>query len=276
MKRIHILNYESYAIDYLDGNLSESDQRAFESFLERHPDMAEEFSDMDKMTVTAPSVHYPQRKNLYRSNAMSYYWAIAAGWALIIGLSAAFWFAKPTANAPLPLAEDSIADAQPKVEIALVSTSAKKRKTDVQIPALAPARIPGLESSLPPQDQFPQVTSPAPEENQLEVERREAPANTLPHFEHNLATVKTQQKTVESKIIIPNDVDKLENHRSEESIFNPEKSVVVESLSPLLTEEQESWVAQWRPFEDLKEKIDRDRWAKALTPEIFYSSNSTK
>lgn len=276
MKRIHILNYESYAIDYLDGNLSQSDQRAFESFLARHPEIAEEFSDLDKMTVTAPSVDYPQRKKLYRSNSMPYYWAIAAGWALIIGLSVAFWFAKPTANAPLPLAEDFIADAQPKVEIVLVSTSEKKRKTGSQTPALAPARIPGLEKNLSPQDQIPQLTSTAPEKKQWEVARRESPASTLPQNEHNPAIVKTQQKAVESKVIFPNDVENLEKSGSEESIFSPKKSAVVESLSPLLTEEQESWVAQWHPFESLKEEIDRDRWAKALTPEIFYSSNSTK
>jgi hypothetical protein len=276
MKRIHTLNYESYAIDYLDGNLSESDQRAFETFLERHPDIFEEIRDLDKMTVVAPSAHYPQRKNLYRGNSQSYYWAIAAGWALIIGLSVAFWFAKPTANAPLPLAEDSLTEAEPKVEIARVSTSAKKRKTDIHTPPMEPARIPGLENRLAPQNQFPQLTSPATEIKQGEVVQRGSPASTLPQSEHSLTIVKTQQKAVDSRIVIPNDVESLKNYSSEESIFNPKKSAVIESLSPLLSEDQKSWVSQWRPLESLKEEIDRDRWAKALTPEIFYSSKSTK
>ncbi|NBB89092.1 MAG: hypothetical protein GVX96_04845 [Bacteroidetes bacterium] len=275
MKRIHTLNYESYAIDYLDGNLSDADQRAFETFLERHPGIAEEFSDLDTMTVTAPAAHYPQRKKLYRGNSKSYYWAIAAGWALIIGLSAAFWFTQPTTNSTLPLVQDRVAEAEPKVEIAKVSTSKKKPQTNYKTPKLAPARIAALEIRDSREIPTPQLSSPSPEKKQVEVARASDPVSTLSRTEQDLALLKSQ-KYDKGDNIQPNYLDKLEKSNSGESILKPEKIAVLESLAQLLTEEQKSWVSQWRPIESLKEEIDRDRWAEALTPEFLHSSKSTK
>ena len=275
MKRIHTLNYESYAIDYLDGNLSETDQRAFETFLERHPDIAEELSDLDTMTVSAPVAHYSQRKKLYRGNSKSYYWAIAAGWALILGLSAAFWFTQPTTNSTLPLVQDRVAEAEPKVEIAKVSTSGKKTKINYKTPVLPPAWIAALEMRDPREIPTPQLSSPSPEKKQVEVARASDPVSTLSRTDQDLALLKPQ-KYDKVEIIDPNYLERLEKFNSGESILKPEKIAVLESLSQLLTEEQKSWVSQWRPIESLKEEIDRDRWAEALTPEILHSSKSTK
>jgi len=94
--KIHPLNYEAYAMDYLEGSLSSEDQRAFERFLEDHPETAVELKAMKLMYAEPDTgVTFANKESLKQpvQQAQTFMlpgWAIAASWALVIA-SFAFW-----------------------------------------------------------------------------------------------------------------------------------------------------------------------------------------
>ncbi len=62
-------NYESFLLDFLDGNLSEEDRQSVAQFLAANPDLADEFSEakeMQALRVDLPSI---DKSNLYKSFA---------------------------------------------------------------------------------------------------------------------------------------------------------------------------------------------------------------
>ncbi len=62
-------NYEIWMIDYLDGNLSEEDQKLFLQFLDEHPEYKEELKDLDK-TFLSPEESIPYDKtDLFKTEA---------------------------------------------------------------------------------------------------------------------------------------------------------------------------------------------------------------
>ncbi len=85
-------NYEPWALDYLEGTLSETDQMRFESFLDDHPDIKAEILGMDLITLDPPDkTVFRHKEKLYRRSPKVrplYLWvgSIAAGLALLIGV----------------------------------------------------------------------------------------------------------------------------------------------------------------------------------------------
>ncbi|TVR79136.1 MAG: hypothetical protein EA409_09770 [Saprospirales bacterium] len=68
--KINKNNYEEFAIDYLDGNLPKSIKLAFDAFLEKNPEIAEEFEGLNSAVLT-PEVHgipiaFQKKKYLYK------------------------------------------------------------------------------------------------------------------------------------------------------------------------------------------------------------------
>ena len=51
-------NYESFFIDYLDGNLSDSQIREIEAFLMNHDDLREEFEGLEKILLKPDNIKY--------------------------------------------------------------------------------------------------------------------------------------------------------------------------------------------------------------------------
>ncbi|MNU56046.1 hypothetical protein D3C71_451330 [compost metagenome] len=64
-KLIHIDNYESYYLDYLEGNLSDSERVALEEFLEAHPDLRLEDEDL-VILDDAPELLSPLEKEMLK------------------------------------------------------------------------------------------------------------------------------------------------------------------------------------------------------------------
>ncbi|MCK4919876.1 MAG: hypothetical protein KAS71_02445 [Bacteroidales bacterium] len=57
-------NYESFFIDYLDGNLSDSQIREIEAFLMNHDDLREEFEGLEKILLKPDNIKYGLKENL--------------------------------------------------------------------------------------------------------------------------------------------------------------------------------------------------------------------
>lgn len=60
-------NYEIWFIDYLDGNLSDSDAGLLFSFLEENPDLKEEFNELTKYNINPPVFQFPNKDLLRKS-----------------------------------------------------------------------------------------------------------------------------------------------------------------------------------------------------------------
>lgn len=121
--KIHPLNYEAYAMDYLEGSLSSEDQHSFERFLDEHPEIAAELQAMKVMYIQPDlEVTFEPKASLIQEvpQAKTFrlpFWAIAASWALVIG-SFAFWFnnALSHSNETDPSFAEGIIETTPEVE----------------------------------------------------------------------------------------------------------------------------------------------------------------
>ena len=73
-------NYESYFIDYLDGNLSPVKLRELNAFLLLNPDLAEQLEELPTNRLKVPEVEYPNKSLLRKDqlHACPDYYAIAA------------------------------------------------------------------------------------------------------------------------------------------------------------------------------------------------------
>ncbi len=88
-------HYEEQALDYLEGNLSDEQRRAFESFMESHPEIAQEVRSLAQGMPVLPvdRVEFPDKEMLKRSTKRSLHWRQvgsffggAAAASVIIGL----------------------------------------------------------------------------------------------------------------------------------------------------------------------------------------------
>jgi len=65
-------NYETYALDFLDGSLSEVLQAEFQSFLYKNPDIARELEDLEPFHLEANlTIKYPSKENLKKRAIIS-------------------------------------------------------------------------------------------------------------------------------------------------------------------------------------------------------------
>lgn len=69
-------HYEEQALDYLEGNLSDEQRRAFESFMESHPEVAQEVRSLAQGMPVLPAerVEFPDKEMLKRGMKRSLRW----------------------------------------------------------------------------------------------------------------------------------------------------------------------------------------------------------
>lgn len=59
-------NYESWFLDYLEGNLEEGMKEAFQEFLRHHPDLQEELRQFEEVRLPVPEVGFSGIEKLFR------------------------------------------------------------------------------------------------------------------------------------------------------------------------------------------------------------------
>jgi hypothetical protein len=59
-------NYETYFLDYLEGNLDENLVDGFLEFLQKNPDLKEELSMMDTASIEPDSAVFTNKEKLYK------------------------------------------------------------------------------------------------------------------------------------------------------------------------------------------------------------------
>lgn len=92
---INKLNYEIYALDYLEGTLSPALRTEMEAFLQQHPDIAADFEAVAlyrPLTAPAPAT-YPKAAQLRKPFTAT--WRRYTHWIAPIGISALFMMAYP-------------------------------------------------------------------------------------------------------------------------------------------------------------------------------------
>ena len=265
MKRIHILNYESYALDYLEGQLTPEDQQAFEAFLEQHPEVAADLEGLDEFQLTPPAIVYPNTSGLHRRAGIPRAWAMAAGWALLVTLSGIWWLQMPTQQkaSAVVSTEESHPTSITLERVSVSQTPATESlSADVQ-PALRAEQ--GIHTLPVPEPSF----ESASEEK---VDRNIETVASLPVHQARLLQAEVTVITTGAE----NDNRNWNPHRSSPGLLNPDKIAALDPFARMLSENQKEWVSNWRPLESIKEEINRDRWAEALTPEFLYSPKSAK
>ena len=113
---INRLNYEKYAIDYLDGTLSTDLREEMMAFLNAHPDIREEVEWQQQFTAPAlTAISHPDKSKLLKSEPVirqlkPIYWIAAAASVLMLIAFGLFW--KPQQdNHPMASGDKQIAPA---------------------------------------------------------------------------------------------------------------------------------------------------------------------
>ena len=268
MKRIHILNYEAYALDYLEGTLPPEELQAFESFLERHPEVASELEGWEETYLAPPTIAYPHRQKLVRREGTVWIgkWSIAASWAVLIVLTGLWWLL-PAPAADSPAVAHVFSDEKASIVIAQVVPSESKL-TDSKALSARAAYQPNNEPRQKPAANAgvsPSLQAVAAVREVKTIDR--LPSSHIRHLEPAVTVIQTRKAGVGGSYASPD---------KKGALLNSEKIAVLDPLSQLLSEDQKAWVAQWRPIENIKEELNRDRWADALTPEFLQSPKSAK
>ncbi|MCK5536349.1 MAG: hypothetical protein KAI79_05945, partial [Bacteroidales bacterium] len=68
---ITLYNYEEYAIDFLENNLSSELMIEFKLFLQSHPEIKEEMQFVNSIETNANTCVFPEKENLYWQNTIS-------------------------------------------------------------------------------------------------------------------------------------------------------------------------------------------------------------
>lgn len=87
---MNLENYEQYALDYLEGQLTSEQKLEFELFLQDHPQIKAEIEELAGIRLMAnPAVKYPDKNKLYRNGNVRpfpfFRWSVAASVLLLIG-----------------------------------------------------------------------------------------------------------------------------------------------------------------------------------------------
>jgi hypothetical protein len=93
--KITINNYEEYALDYLEGNLSPDDQKQFLLFLDDHPEIKAIMENLEEIKLPVFSVGMPGKNKLYRDTgtvrSLGFYLRTIAAALLVLIIAAILW-----------------------------------------------------------------------------------------------------------------------------------------------------------------------------------------
>ena len=118
MSNINIKNYEEFALDYLENNLSEDMRKSFEQFLSSHPEIAEELTDLLDYHVDRVEMVYDEKDKLKKrvSSGLNRRLIVLSFIGLPILFGAAFFLLTPSTNsitAPIATEESSPSSEEP-------------------------------------------------------------------------------------------------------------------------------------------------------------------
>ncbi len=89
VKMINKMNYEQYAMDYLEGNLKGNELEVMEQFLSEHSDIAKELEEMKLLYLPKESITYPFKNDLLQkedSKVVGLFVSLRSIAAVLIGL----------------------------------------------------------------------------------------------------------------------------------------------------------------------------------------------
>ena len=67
MKKLNKHNYEAYFLDYIEGNLNESQVRELKKFLNSNPELKEELHDFEEFTLEPENIIYKHKEDLIQN-----------------------------------------------------------------------------------------------------------------------------------------------------------------------------------------------------------------
>jgi hypothetical protein len=67
MTEINRHNYEIFFIDYLDGNLSPSQEKQLWSFLKENPDLKDELENFEPVEISSEKQPFPEKQQLKKT-----------------------------------------------------------------------------------------------------------------------------------------------------------------------------------------------------------------
>jgi hypothetical protein len=270
----------------MDGQLSAEQQRAFEQFLAREPEIAEEMEGLEEIVLERRPVVFEDKAALYRSadegaSGTSRWWAMAASWAfLVVAGSMGLWMSGQWTSTERDSAAWATVE-QPPMEVKEVRVAIEQAASPSHKGGQA-AHIEEMSALTLDQGWAMAREVPLPELLETEDAGEEEQNIVLAAVEIPGATAVDVLPTAEitplsTAFAFPTKVrtrtyEEMSAGREPASVFSNDKIAILEPLSKLLTEDQKDWVAQWRPMETIKEEVDRGRWMEAITPEFLQSS----
>jgi hypothetical protein len=286
--KIHPLNYEQYALDYLEGNLDQESEAAFTAFLREHPGIEKELNEM-KLFYATPLTEeaYPNKKELMKAppaSASVFHlpsWAVAASWLVLLG-SFAFWLlnANPTSQenqiastpSPLETAENDIVVVQVDVE------RPKTRKSTTQSHEVeTPSDYPVNEIQTPAHSNIAQQESQDAqvENHNIDIDVQETPDNKedialLPLPQHTkLEDMEVPYQTPEVVYYRPIRYWNTTSSNNEQDLEQEPKLAVMDPLKRVMKPEGYSKIKEFNLMEDVLSEIDGREVAHAFTPEFL-------
>jgi hypothetical protein len=300
---ITIENYEFYALDYLEGNLDETTQKAMDQFLNKHPEILAEMEEM-KAFVLEPEddlifekkdslkkevVLVPENKSSERRGALIPIWTrYAAAAAVILGL---IWTTVQMTKSneqpnPIEIVEkeqnqtkpqeqynnlENIKE-EPKQQEVIVQEEVEVKVTDKQ--EAKPDKVLPQNNQKINQDMIANVETKEPIKNVEFVENQndQPIAKEEVQIQEEIKVEKLEQRIFSTQSIAVIDIEqdlttdkiKQKNAVVELSLLH-ESQMLVEALNSPKQKQQKKWKT---PFGTIK-------WgevAEALTPESYFAS----
>ena len=278
--KIHTLNYEAYAIDYLEGNMTAEERSAFEEFLSEHPQVNEELKQMQLFyAVPNEEVVYTGKEDLMKATPAKASvfklpsWAIAASWALVISSMLVWLWTNPNSqNMPLANEVASIEEevkTQSYVEVVKVDVTRTSESKNVELKQSV-HKQPTVASPVIEQDvmlseqETPSTDLNAVAQTDIQVIHRLPASDNLNELEVIAQTPTTfYYRPIKKLNLQPID---------QESQIQPELEHKIALMTPLkrvMKPESYQKINDFNLMEDVIKEIDGREVADAFTPEFL-------
>lgn len=290
--RIHPLNYEIYALDYLEGNMEPEAKAAFEEFLNENPLIEKEIREL-QIFHASPDTNetYAQKDKLMKSPTATKAsvfripsWAVAASWIIAIA-SFTFWmtdFPPATSTNEIAAVETPVEPReQVEGEIAVVQVDVNRpsssitEETQTPIQHSPPANTyyeepqQALAHEKVEEQQTEKVNSFDVEEAQMSNENAEVIASLPQHTKlHQL-----ELYSMTPEVVYYKPLRKLETDNStkppELETEQDSRLAIMTPLKRVMRPDEYQKIRDFNLMEDVIMEIDGREVANAFTPEVL-------